>query len=50
MTRFDDDSRYPELRAGVRETCAAFGNDYFRKTTRERRYPEEFFVMKHHSL
>ncbi len=31
-----------ELRRGVREVCARFPNEYWRKLDAERRYPEEF--------
>jgi acyl-CoA dehydrogenase len=33
---------HEELRRGVREVCARFSNEYWRKLDAERRYPEEF--------
>src|SRR3712207_6799321 len=33
---------HEELRRGVREVCARFPNEYWRKLDAERRYPEEF--------
>jgi acyl-CoA dehydrogenase len=39
------------LRARVRELCAGFGNDYWRETDRDRRYPQEFVdAMTHAGL
>lgn len=34
--------RFPELREEVREICAPFGDEYYRKMSHERRYPEEW--------
>ena len=33
---------YGELRLGVREVCASFPNEYWRRLDAERRYPKEF--------
>jgi len=36
------DHGFEEIRAGVRELCATFSPEYFRKLDAERRYPDEF--------
>ena len=36
------DTRYSEIRDGVRATCAAFDGAYHQQMARERRYPDTF--------
>ena len=38
----DSADRYQEIRDGVRELCAEFPAEYFRRVDEERVYPEEF--------
>lgn len=33
---------FPEIRAGVRELCSQFSDEYFRKIDEQRAYPEQF--------
>jgi len=41
LARSDRD-RYAEIRDGVRQLCANFGGDYWRRLDRDRAYPTEF--------
>ncbi len=36
------DPTYPDVRAAVREICAAYGDEYWREQDRQKRYPTEF--------
>ncbi len=36
------DELYAELRTAIRDLCGRFGDEYWRKSDRERSYPEEF--------
>lgn len=42
VTDINSESNFSDIRVGVREVCAEFGDRYFQEVTRERRYPEEF--------
>ena len=37
-----DHQPYPELRAQVRQLCARYPDEYWRRLDRERAYPQEF--------
>ena len=37
-----DPEPYPEIRDAVRQLCARFPDEYFRKTDEQRAYPEAF--------
>ena len=39
---FGDSEAQRAIRTGVRELCGGFGNEYWRETDANRRYPEEF--------
>jgi acyl-CoA dehydrogenase len=38
----DSDSRFPDIRDAVRDLCAQFPNEYFRKIDEQRGYPADF--------
>ncbi len=42
MNTVIDEPGHPELRDAIRQLCARFGDEYWRRTDRERAYPEAF--------
>jgi acyl-CoA dehydrogenase len=42
VTDISSEGNFSDIRVGVREVCAEFGDRYFQEVTHERRYPEEF--------
>ena len=37
-----DNQPFPELRSAIRQLCARFGDEYWRRVDRDRVYPEAF--------